>query len=236
MNAKKPIIGVQPLVDKERESLWMLPGYFEGIIEAGGIPVMLPLIEDEADIERLVNEFDGFVITGGQDVSPELYGMKDETGNVEACPERDRMEVILLNRIVDCDKPVLGICRGLQFINAAFGGSLYQDIPMQFPSDVNHRQPAPYDEPIHAVHLNDGSWLREIAEAESIMVNSCHHQGIKVLASCLSESAKADDGLIEAFEMKDKKYVRAVQWHPEFMHKKDTISKKIFSDFIEHTR
>ena len=84
--------------------------------------------------------------------------------------------------------------------------------------------------------LKHNTPLYKFLEIDAIMVNSCHHQGIKVLASCLSESAKADDGLVEAFEMKDKKYVRAVQWHPEFMHKKDTISKKIFSDFIEHTR
>lgn len=229
---RKPLIGLQALVDEKKDSYWMLPGYFEGVIEAGGIPVMMPLINDEEDIERLVNEFDGFIITGGHDVGPEVYGMTDETGNVEPCKARDDMEVILLRKAMEANKPVFGICRGLQFINAALGGTLYQDIPMQFPSDVNHRQPAPYDEPIHPVKLEEGSWLKKLAVNDTIMVNSCHHQGLKELAEGLVISAKAEDGLVEAVEMPDKKYLKAVQWHPEFMHKKDEMSRKIFSDFV----
>ncbi|MBO4234838.1 MAG: GNAT family N-acetyltransferase [Firmicutes bacterium] len=233
---RKPMIGVQALVDEKRDSYWMLPGYFDGITEAGGIPIMLPLTSDEDEIKQLVNTFDGFIFTGGHDVGPEVYGMTDETGNVEPCKDRDDMEVILLREIMKVDKPVLGICRGLQFINAALGGDLYQDIPMRFPSDVNHRQPAPYDEPIHSVKLEEGSWLASITGEEEIMVNSCHHQGIKNLAECLSVSAKADDGLVEAVEMPGKKYLKAVQWHPEFMHKKDAISREIFKDFVDACR
>ena len=230
---RKPLIGLQALVDEKRDSYWMLPGYFEGVIEAGGIPVMLPLISDEEDIGKLVEKFDGFIITGGHDVGPEVYGMTDETENVEPCTARDDMEVILLKKAMEADKPVFGICRGLQFINAALGGSLYQDIPMQFPSEVNHRQPAPYDEPIHPVKLEEGSWLKNLAGCDIIMVNSCHHQGLKDLAEGLVISAKAEDGLVEAAEMPDKKYLKAVQWHPEFMHKKDEMSRKIFSDFVK---
>ena len=233
---RKPLIGLQLLVDEKKESYWMLPGYFEGIAEAGGIPVMLPLTSDEDEIKQLVSEFDGFIITGGHDVGPEVYGMTDEVGNVEPCKARDDMEVLLLKEIIAADKPVLGICRGLQFINAALGGNLYQDIPTQFPSDVNHRQPAPYDAPIHPVKLEEGSWIAKISGAEELMVNSCHHQGIKELAECLSVAAKAEDGLVEAIELPDKKYVKAVQWHPEFMHKKDETSKRIFCDFVNACR
>ena len=233
---RKPIIGLQLLVDEKRDSYWMLPGYFEGITEAGGIPVMLPLTSDADEIKQLVSEFDGFIITGGQDVSPEVYGMVDEVGNVEPCKARDDMEAILLNEVILADKPVLGICRGLQFINAALGGSLYQDIPKQFASEVNHRQPAPYDVPIHSVKLADEGWIAKITGSEEIVVNSCHHQGIKELAACLIAAAQAEDGLIEAIEMPGKKYVKAVQWHPEFMHKKDETSKRIFCDFVNACR
>ncbi len=235
-DGRKPLIGLQPLVDEKRDSLWMLPGYFNGIIEAGGIPVMLPLIWDETDIREIVDSFDGFVFTGGHDVAPEVYNMKDETGNVEPCRERDRMEIIMIREIIEKDKPVLGICRGLQFINAALGGTLYQDIPTQFPSKINHRQPAPYDEPIHTVDVLKGNWLHRISGQESIMVNSCHHQGIKDLADGLEALAMSYDGLIEAIEMPSKKFVKAVQWHPEFMHKKDDTSKAIFRDFIQATK
>ncbi len=228
----KPLIGLQPLVDEKRDSLWMLPGYFNGITEAGGIPVMLPLISDEADIKELVSSFDGFIFTGGHDVAPEVYNMKDETGNVVPCRERDSMEILMLREIMEQDKPLLGICRGLQFINAALGGTLYQDLPMQFPSKVNHRQPAPYDEPIHTVDLLEGNWLNRISGQKQIMVNSCHHQGIKDLAEGLDALAMSYDGLIEAIEMPSKKFLKAVQWHPEFMHKKDDVSKAIFKDFI----
>lgn len=233
---RKPLIGIQLLVDEKKDSYWMLPGYFEGITEAGGIPVMMPLSKDPEEIRQLVNTFDGFVFTGGHDVGPWIYGMTDETGNVEPCKERDDMEVVLLKEIMDADKPVLGICRGLQFINAALGGNLYQDIPMQFPSEVNHRQPAPYDVPIHPVIIEEGSWLKRLTCDEKIMVNSCHHQGIKDVAEALGVSARSEDGLVEAVEMPEKKYVKAVQWHPEFMFKKDEISKRIFCDFVNACR
>ena len=233
---RKPLIGLQLLVDEKKDSFWMLPAYFEGIFEAGGIPVMLPLTSDEDEVKQLVNTFDGFLITGGHDVSPEVYGMTDEVGNVVPCKARDDMEVLLMKEIVALDKPVLGICRGLQLINAALGGNLYQDLPTQYPSELNHRQEAPYDNPVHKAKIEEGSWLARITGEEEIMVNSFHHQGIKDLAECLSIAARADDGLVGAIEMPDRKYIKAVQWHPEFMHKTDETSKRIFCDFVNACR
>ena len=231
-DTKKPIIGVQALFDEERNSLWMLPDYFDGIEEAGGIPVMLPLIVGEEEIEQLADSFDGFVFTGGPDISPELYGMKDETGNVVTCPPRDSMDSILLKHVIEKDKPVLGICRGHQFINVFFGGTLYQDIPTQVESELVHKQITNSDEPIHSVTITKGSWLEGICGMDEIMVNSLHHQAIKTLGTGLTAAAHSGDDLTEAIEMKDKKYVKSVQWHPERMHKKDEISRKIFQDFV----
>ncbi|MBR2756304.1 MAG: gamma-glutamyl-gamma-aminobutyrate hydrolase family protein, partial [Lachnospiraceae bacterium] len=141
----KPIIGVMPLWDDEKDSLWMLPGYLDGIAQQGGIPVIFPFTDDENDLKQLMSTCDGFLFTGGHDVLPPLYGEEPieelwESELLDCCEKRDRMELIVLREAMKEQKPILGICRGLQFINAALGGSLYQDLPLQHPSDVVHHQ------------------------------------------------------------------------------------------------
>ena len=126
-----PQIGIVPLIDIQRESYWMLPGYMEGIADAGGLPIMLPLTADPAAIRRIAQLCDGFLFTGGHDLSPELYGQEILPLCGERCPERDAMERLLFPAVMELDKPVLGICRGLQFINVMLGGTLFQDIPAQ---------------------------------------------------------------------------------------------------------
>ena len=229
----KPLIGILPLVDIERESYWMLPGYMKGIEEAGGTSVMLPLTSDKETLRKFVNDFDGFLFTGGHDVSPSFYReeVSDKCG--ECCPKRDEMETILLPMVLEQDKPVLGICRGLQLINVALGGSLYQDLPTQHPSSVCHRQPAPYDQPIHLVELIPNTPLQKCLGKDELPVNSCHHQGIKELASGLQPMAYAKDGLVEAVWKPGSRFVWAVQWHPEFSHKVDENSRKIFRAFVK---
>lgn len=230
---KKPLIGVVPLVDEERESFWMLPGYFEGIEEAGGIPVMLPLTSDPEDLTQMANFCDGFLFTGGQDVSPRLYGEETREGCGECCPARDEMEQALLTQALGLDRPVLGICRGIQFLNAALGGTLYQDLPTEHYSKIVHHQERPYDQPSHEVSLLRGSPLAELLGDKTLAVNSCHHQGVRHLADSLSAMAYAPDGLVEAVWMPGKRFVWAVQWHPEFSHKASEASRKIFRAFVE---
>ena len=123
----KSIIGVMPLCDDEKDSLWMLPGYFEGITQAGGIPIMLPLTSDETELDRLIEMCNGFLFTGGHDVSPDLYGEVSLKDMVSSCRRRDEMESYILRKAIKADKPILGICRGIQFINAALGGTLYEE-------------------------------------------------------------------------------------------------------------
>lgn len=231
--SRKPLIGVLPLVDEGKESYWMLPGYMKGIEEAGGLPVMLPLTEEEAAIAQLAEAFDGFVFTGGPDVSPWVYG-EEKLDICGDCTEaRDRMESRLLPLVLAADKPVLGICRGIQILNAVLGGTLYQDHPTQHPSKVNHRMAAPYDRAEHGVQIVPETPLAKILRQEKIGVNSCHHQAIKDLSEKLNPMAAAEDGLIEAVYMPDKKFVVAVQWHPEFSYKVDENSRKIFRAFVE---
>ncbi|MBQ5933883.1 MAG: gamma-glutamyl-gamma-aminobutyrate hydrolase family protein [Lachnospiraceae bacterium] len=178
---KKPVVGVMPLWDDEKESLWMLPGYFDGIITNGGIPIMLPLTEDKGDLEQAAELCDGFLFTGGHDVSPEIYGEKPLDGKVSSNRKRDEMELYILRKALESDKPVLGICRGIQFINAALGGTLYQDIPLQHPSKVEHHQNPPYNIPVHVVSINVDSPLHKCLNADTLHVNSYHHQAVKQL-------------------------------------------------------
>ena len=228
---QSPIIGVTPLWDAERKSVWMLPDYLDGIKTAGGIPVVLPLEMSEEDADRIVETCDGFLFTGGQDVTPELYGAKDDP-SVVSSPERDKLERLLLSKALTSDKAILGICRGLQFINVFLGGTLWQDLPSQHLSEIVHRQGKPYGAPTHKVIL-EGS-LRTLLGKETIEVNTLHHQAAKDLGVDLIPMAVAPDGIIEAVQMTGKRFVWAVQWHPEYMFKTDPDSLAIFSFFVKH--
>ncbi|UQZ36904.1 amidotransferase [Paenibacillus sp. PK3_47] len=230
----KPMIGVLPLYDDEKDSYWMLPGYMKAIEHEGGIPVMLPLTTDADTIAALAGTFDGFLFTGGHDINPELYDEQAEAFCGKLCGERDIMEVQLFNLAVELDKPAFGICRGLQLFNVAAGGSLYQDIPAQMDSlhKINHKQKPPYSRPEHSVHIQENSLLHNIVGTEVLQVNSYHHQGIKKLPDSLTAAATAEDGLIEAVVMENKTFILAVQWHPEFSYESDTNSQKLFSAFV----
>lgn len=229
---KKPMIGVTPLWDAERQSVWMLPDYLDGIKAAGGLPVVLPLEMSEEDANQVVETCDGFLFTGGQDVSPELYGMEDATGTIVASPKRDKMETLLLTKALQADKAVLGICRGLQFINVFLGGTLWQDLPSQHPSEIAHRQGKPYGVPSHQVKLSGD--IKSLLGKDILEVNTLHHQAVKDLGSGLMPMAVAPDGIIEAAQMSGKRFVWAVQWHPEYLFRTDKDSLAIFSCFVEH--
>ena len=229
---KKPMIGVTPLWDAEHQSVWMLPDYLDGIKAAGGLPVVLPLEMSESDANQMAETCNGFLFTGGQDVSPELYGMKDATGTIVASPERDKLESLLLSKALQADKAVLGICRGLQFINVFLGGTLWQDLPSQHPSEIVHRQGKPYDVPTHQVTLSGD--LQALLRKNILEVNTLHHQAIKDLGSGLMPMAIAPDGIVEAVQMLGKRFVWAVQWHPEYLFRTDKDSLAIFSCFVEH--
>ena len=228
--SKSPIIGVTPLWDAERKSVWMLPDYLDGIKAAGGVPVILPIEMSQADADRIVETCDGFLFTGGQDVAPELYGTKDTTGTIVPSLERDKLESLLLKKALQADKPILGICRGLQFINAFLGGTLWQDLPSQHPSDIAHRQGKPYGVPTHKVLLSGD--LQTLLGKDILEVNTLHHQAIKDLGKDLIPLAESPDGLIEAVKMAGKHFVWAVQWHPEYMFKTDGDSLRVFSWFV----
>lgn len=227
----KKVIGVMPLWDDEKESIWMLPGYLDGILQAGGVPFIFPFLENKEDIICLCEMCDGFLLTGGHDVSPVLYGEKP-LDNVEAFEKRDCMEKTVLAYAIEKDKPLLGICRGIQFMNVALGGTLYQDLPTQYASKTEHHMTAPYDRVCHMVSIVKDTPLYELMGLDEMGVNSYHHQAVKDLADDLRVMAVSEDNLVEGVYMPGKKFIWALQWHPEFAFKTDVKCKKIFEKFV----
>ena len=229
----KPLVGVMPLWDDDKDSIWMLPGYLDGLKEAGATPVIFPLTEDSEEISGLVDICDGILLTGGHDVTPSIYGEEPLEGKVSCCITRDNMEKLVLEDAMKKNKPVLGICRGIQFINALLGGTLYQDLPSQHPSDIEHHQTPPYDIPVHDVNIKRSTPLYDCLGTDRISVNSYHHQAVKDVAPGLEIMAESDDGIVEALYKPSYGFLWAVQWHPEFSYKTDENSKKIFRAFVE---
>lgn len=232
---KRHVVGILPhyYTDNPRElHIWMRPDCTEAIMECGGVPFMLPLIDDVEAIRQVMDMCDGFLFTGGQDIDPAIYGEEKIPECGEISPERDRLERIVLNEVLKTDKPVLAICRGIQVINSLMGGTLYQDIPTQRPSDLEHHQHQAKTLPIHDVDIVKDSPLYDVIGAERIPVNSFHHQGIKDVAPGFTVMARATDGLVEGIYRPDKRFFWAVQWHPEFSYCADENSKKIFAAFL----
>lgn len=226
------IIGVMPLFDEEKDSIWMLPGYLEGIQMAGGVPIILPLTAAEEQVEQLYHICDGFLFTGGHDVNPDMY----KESKSELCgklnKDRDNLETRIFQMAYRDNKPILGICRGIQIINVLLGGSLYQDIEARLSKQVSHVMKPPYDRSVHNVRIYKESPLYQTIGMEIIGVNSYHHQGIKKIAPDLQEMAVAPDGLVEAVCSRSRDFVWGVQWHPEFSYKNDVNSRKIFEAFV----
>ena len=230
---KKPLIGLIPLVDVERDSYWMMPPYFEALEEAGALPVMLPLTADEGALAQILEMCGGLLFTGGPDADPALYGEEKLPACGLVVPRRDEMELRLFRMALAADKPVLGICRGIQLFNVALGGTLWQDLPSQAPSAIQHEQKPPYDQPAHKVSILPGTPLAALLGRAEADVTSRHHQAIKALAPGLQAMACSPDGLVEAVWMPDKRFVWGVQWHPEHTCKTSGDSRRLFAAFVE---
>ena len=228
----RPVIGLIPLYDDEKDSYWMLPGYMKVLEQCGALPLMLPLTDSEDELEQCLQLTDGLLLTGGHDVGPNVYGSEASPLCGTPCRLRDRMEAYLLTRAIQLDLPVLGICRGIQFMNAALGGTLYQDLPSEHPSPVEHHMAPPYDRGVHKVLVAEGSLLASLIGAGVHSVNSYHHQAIRELATCLRAMAVSEDGLIEAVDYPGRRFIVGVQWHPEFSYESNTESTALIQAFV----
>lgn len=228
----KPIIAVVPLADYERQSIWMHPGYLQGLLEAGAVPFILPFTDQGPDIYQLLSHADGLLVTGGQDVGPELYHAKKSPRCGECSQDRDFLDINCLKYAVDNDLPTLGICRGIQIMNAGGSGTLYQDLPTEHPSATEHSMKPPYDRIVHQNRVVPGTPLAKLVDGVSFGVNSYHHQAVKDLSVYLKAMAYSEDGLVEAAWNPGMNFMWLVQWHPELSFKTDALSQKIFSVFV----
>lgn len=209
----KPLIGVTSDIDQNGDTL-VQTRYIQAVRRAGGVPVILP-VGLEA-IEEVCDRLDGVLLIGGEDVDPYLYGEEPHRQLGKVLPERDESELALIKHMADQDKPVLGICRGYQLMNVAFGGTIYQDVYAQLSEDLlQHHQVTDLDFAFHSIDIVGDSKLAEWAGTSEVRVNSLHHQAVKEVKAPLVVTAVAKDGVIEALESTAHRFLVGVQWHPE---------------------
>jgi putative glutamine amidotransferase len=216
----KPLVLVTTGLDMHsgshrRPSVYLYTSYIEALQAAGLAPVLVTPAHTSTAIDSLLDACCGVVLTGGDDVDPVHYGEAPHPSLQGVQPARDEMEFRVLDGALHADMPILAICRGLQLVNVAFGGTLYQDIPSQRPDSLGHSQSSGWARRTHRAHVEAGTRLFDIVRSTEIHINSFHHQAIRDLGSGLVMTARAEDGLIEAIEAPDRRWLVGVQWHPE---------------------
>ncbi len=235
----RPLIGI-PCAGNLRSKYPRYCGgksYCHAVEAAGGAPVLLPLLNDETLLDTY-QRLDGLLLTGGGDVAPRHFGQVRQTRLVGVDPPRDRAELALIRRAVSDDLPLLAICRGVQMLNVALGGTLYQDIPTQLPGALQHnfRLGYPRNYLGHEVLVTQGTRLADILGVRRLGVNSLHHQAAKDIASDLCLAAGAPDGIVEALEAPSKRFIVGVQWHPEELADHDPRMKRLIEVFVSEAR
>lgn len=235
----KPLIGITCYheFDKENASR-QYEAYYLGIERAGGLPILIPNVDEVDTVDKIYSKLDGILLAGGEDLDPGYFKENPHPQMGAISPVRDKIEIHLAVRCLEDDKPLLGICRGMQVLNAAAGGTLYQDIYSQLKDReiIKHTQEGPRWNATHTVKLRPGSKLHQIFKEKELRVNSIHHQAVKDVARDFMVTAQAPDGIIEGMEGVSFKFVVAVQWHPERMWQKYPIMLKLFKAFVEAAR
>lgn len=243
MRTRRPLIGVtvQSLQAVEGIPPSMPPSwvmnrmYLDALVRAGGSPVLLPLLTDGQEALRdMYERLDGVLLPGGVDIHPSSYGQAARPGLRRTDPERDAVELTLARWALADDLPLFGLCRGLQVINVARGGTLVQDLVLERPDTARHDfEPPEYarDYLAHQVQVEQGTRLRSVAGAARVAVNSMHHQAVDRVGEGLAVTARSDDGVVEAVEGSGR-FVLGVQWHPESLVPRDQLARRLFDEFV----
>jgi putative glutamine amidotransferase len=235
-----PVIGIltsiliketEPFLGLERS--YVNYDYIAAVEAAHGIPLLIPVVANDETVMRQIESIDALLLTGGYDPNPLLYGENPNRRIDFIFPEVDEHQLRAIRHASEAGKPMLGICRGLQILNIAFGGTLYQDLSLVPNSYIQHAQKSRKHSPGHQVSLVNGTRLREILEEPEIVTNSFHHLAVKDIAPGFVVSAQAPDGVVEGIERSSGSPILAVQWHPEMMYEKYPAMLEIFERFIE---
>ena len=241
---RRPIIGISTqtlhsidgIPEVLPESWVMNQRYSRVVAAAGGLPVMIPLLDEEEALRGLYDRMDGLLIPGGVDLDPATYGESPLPTCGRLDPARDRVELQLARWAIAEGKPLFGLCRGLQVVNVALGGTLYQDIAAQRSDAIKHdyfpTAGFSRDHLAHQVTVASGSRLDELVGSAPLQVNSMHHQAVKDLAPVLVPTAAAPDGVIEALEIHGDRFLLCVQWHPESLTDRDPRMHRLLAGFV----
>lgn len=237
----KPLIGITTSLYFHPQKQWDYHRIYSGNVyaveKAGGLPVLIPINLDDANLRGIYERLDGVMIPGGEDVNPQSYNAERHATVEYVDDRRDHAEMTLARWAVEDDKPLLGVCRGMQVVNVALGGSLIQDIATFVKTDITHnRYPSPPHNALnHNVTLAADSKLASIVGTSDVVVNSLHHQTVENVAPGAWVTAQAPDGLIEAIEFTGKQFALCVQWHPEMLiaHGDDDAAQRIFEAFVQ---
>lgn len=229
---QRPLIGIS--CNWSQGTVSVSHTYIQAVEQAGGIPVPIPFSSDTTLLQAQIDRLDALVMIGGEDFDPQLYGQEPHPMLGTVNIERDRYDLYLIRYALRKEIPLLGICRGLQGLNIAEGGSLYQDLPATYPNPcIRHRQGAERRFGSHSIRIKPDSRLHTILGTDSVIVNSFHHQAVQQPAPGYRIAALSPDGVIEALEKEGESWVIGVQWHPEALNLSgDESSHRLFQELI----
>ncbi|MBA2677257.1 MAG: gamma-glutamyl-gamma-aminobutyrate hydrolase family protein [Ktedonobacteraceae bacterium] len=234
----RPLIGI-PCHPAYREGTWRPiycnnRSYVHAIEEAGGVPVLIPQLHDLSALETLLSRLDGLLLPGGIDIQPVLYGEEPHEELMGSDPSIDEMELTLAHWALRENKPVLGICRGMQLLNVALGGSLYQDLHDQFPGSIRHMYvDLPRSQVIHRVLVDAGNQTHAAVGTSEFWANSIHHQAIKTPGEGVRITGWAEDGVVESIEVANRHFAVGLQCHPEEIYTYIPACARLFTTFVE---
>jgi putative glutamine amidotransferase len=234
----RPLIGIPCRAgvrgnNPEKPVYYSNQSYVNAVESAGGVPLLIPIMKDFDSLHTLLGRLDGLLLSGGIDLQPSTYQEEVQATLTETDPELDKLELVLARWAYQENVPTLGICRGMQLLNVALGGTLYQDLATSYQSNIQHANGSlSRNQLIHPIDITPDSRIHQVLGADNVMVNSIHHQAIKKVGKGIVVSGVAADGIIESIEIPERSFMLAVQSHPEELFRDYPVWTRLFRAFI----